>query len=88
MNIDKSKRRPIAVKVLLWLNPDRDAWGAGILTQEWQGATRLDRRWSGSHAMPPVGSIPHGVDQDLYLAWLALNDFIASQVKAAEEGAR
>lgn len=69
------------VKVLLHLGSDGSAWAAGLVTSEWQGAVRVDRRLSASHPMPDVPSFPAGVDRDVYRAWLALGEVIRQQVE-------
>lgn len=67
------------IKVLLHIARDNNSWAAGVISSEWAGATRLDRRLSSSRPLPAVEYFPPGSDRDVYRAWLALGDLLSQQ---------
>ena len=68
----------VTVKVNVHLMDD-GRYAVGIVTSEWQGATRLDRRFARVHRHTDAGTPPHGVDQRVWRAYHALRDLIAEQ---------
>lgn len=50
-----------------------------IVSQEWQGAVRLDRRLARLRPLVEPAWYPTGVDRDVYRAWVALDALITEQ---------
>lgn len=44
----------------------------GIVSSEWQGAVRVDRRLARLRPVPAPSPAPPGVDRDVWLAWCGL----------------
>ena len=73
-----SRRRPTTVRVALHLNPsDPSTIMFGVTEQTWNGPVRLDRRllrYTRLGVRPPA---PSGVPGSVWLAHLALSEYIA-----------
>jgi hypothetical protein len=72
------KRGGVMVKVLIHLTADGQ-YATGIITSEWQGATRLDRRLARLRPVIRPGSVPSGVDPIVWQAYSALHGLVAEQ---------
>ena len=48
----------------------------GVVSSEWQGAVRVDRRLARLRPVPQPQPTPPGVDGDVWLAWCGLLDYI------------
>lgn len=77
-------RVAVTVKVNVHLMDD-GRYAVGIVTSEWQGATRLDRRFARVHRHTDAGPAPEGVDRDVWRACHALWDLVGEQ-RATEVG--
>jgi hypothetical protein len=72
------KDRPVTVRVLIYLTSSSQ-YAVGIITSEWQGAVRLDRRLARLRPVDPPEYFPPGVDRDVYRAYLALGALVLEQ---------
>ena len=75
-------RVAVTVKVNVHLMDD-GRYAVGIVTSEWQGATRLDRRFARVHRHTEAGLAPEGVDRDVWRAYHALRDLVCEQQAAS-----
>lgn len=71
-------RVAVTVKVNVHLMSD-GRYAVGIVTSEWQGATRLDRRFARVHRHADAGSAPAGVEPSVWRAYHALRDLVIQQ---------
>lgn len=78
------KRGGVAVRVLIHLTTDGQ-YAVGVVTSEWQGATRVDRRLARLRPVVRPGSTPAGVDPIVWQAYSALHDLVREQ-SASEAG--
>lgn len=74
-------RVTVTVKVNVHLMDD-GRYAVGIVTSEWQGATRLDRRFARVHRHTDAGPPLEGVDRDVWRAYHALRDLVCEQQAA------
>lgn len=72
------KRGGICVRVGIHLTTDGQ-YAVSIITQEWQGAVRLDRRLARLRPVVRPGSTPAGVDPIVWQAYSALHGLITEQ---------
>jgi hypothetical protein len=70
--------RAVSVKVTTHLTASGQ-YAVGIITQEWQGAVRVDRRLARLRPVPLPGARPFGVDPDVWRALAALEDLVQEQ---------
>ena len=71
-------RVAVTVKVNVHLMAD-GRYAVGIVTSEWQGATRLDRRFARVHRHTDAGPAPAGVEPSIWRAYHALRDLLVQQ---------
>lgn len=72
------KRGGVAVRVAIHLTTDGQ-YAVGIITSEWQGAVRVDRRLARLRPVVRPGSTPEGVDPVVWQAYSALHGLITEQ---------
>jgi hypothetical protein len=70
-----TRSRPITVRVLIYLTASGQ-YCVGIITSEWQGAVRVDRRLARLRPADAPVWYPPGVDHDVYRAYQALGSLI------------
>jgi hypothetical protein len=75
--VNTEKRRARTVKVTIHIG-QTGSYAVGIITSEWQGSVRLDRRLARAHPMPDDLPPPPGVNLDVWRAFLALSDLITT----------
>lgn len=68
-------RKPRTVRVLIHTTR-QGAVAIGIVSSEWQGAVRVDRRLSRLRPVPQPHVAPPGVDPDVWTAWCGLLEHI------------
>lgn len=66
------------VRVAIHLTGDSQ-YAVGIITSEWQGSVRVDRRLARIRPLVEPHWYPSGVDRDVYRAWVALDALITEQ---------
>lgn len=71
----------MAVKVLIHLTADGQ-YAVGVVTSEWQGATRVDRRLSRLRPVERPSAVPQGVDPIVWQAYSALHGLVVSQTQS------
>lgn len=69
------QRRARTVRVLVHTTKHGQV-AIGIVSSEWQGAVRVDRRLSRLRPVRPPQPAPPGVDPDVWLAWCGLLEHI------------
>lgn len=74
------KRGGVTVRVLVHLTTDGQA-AVGVVSSEWQGAVRVDRRHSSLRPVVRRGSVPAGVDPYLWQAYEALHALVSAQAE-------
>ena len=72
---EDSRRKAMTVRVLIHLTADGQ-YAAGIITQEWQGAVRVDRRLARLRPLNNLPVRPFGVDSDVWRALCALENLV------------
>lgn len=72
------KRGGVSVRVLVHLTADGQ-YAVGIITSEWQGAVRVDRRLSRLRPVERPVSCPAGVDPIVWQAYSALHGLVMEQ---------
>lgn len=75
------KRGRVTVRVGIHLTTDGQ-YAVGIITSEWQGATRLDRRHARLRPVVRPASTPEGVDPIIWQAYSALHSLVQEQSTA------
>lgn len=78
-----TRGKPITVRVLIYLTSDSQ-YAVGIITSEWQGAVRVDRRLARIRPVADPLGRPLGVDPDVWRAYCALDGLIEEQKSEAE----
>ena len=74
MNIEKR----ITVRVTVHLD-GRGSAAIGVVTQEWNGAHRVDRRLASARPVPQhLPPCPRGIPEEVWVAWHALGERIAA----------
>ena len=71
-------RKSTTVRVLIYLAHDGQ-YAVGIITSEWQGKVRVDRRLARLRPVPGPPPRPAGVDPDVWRALCALEDLVHEQ---------
>jgi len=67
------------IKVLIHFTTDGGV-ALGVMSSEWQGARRLDRRLSSARPAPRgMAAAPPGVRRDVWLAYVALRELVEEQ---------
>jgi hypothetical protein len=73
--------RPKTVRVILHIGAGGVSWAAGIITTEHRGPTTVNRRFASAHPMPEIMSFPHGVDPDIWRAYVALSEYLRLEIE-------
>lgn len=76
--MNTGKTRASTVKVTIHIGASGSV-AVGVITSEWQGAVRLDRRLARSRPIDGPYDPPPGVDRDVFTAFLALSDLVGQQ---------
>lgn len=71
-------RKSTTVRVLIYLAHDGQ-YAVGIITSEWQGQVRVDRRLARLRPVPGPPPRPAGVDPDVWRALCALQALALEQ---------
>jgi hypothetical protein len=77
------RARPTTVKVVIHLPAEGGSWAAGIIVSEWNGSVRVDRREARAHPMPAVPTVPKGVSEPIWRAYVALSETVREAVEKA-----
>ena len=76
--------RPRTVKVICHIGRG-EVVAVGLVTQEWNGAVRVDRRLGSAQPVAgPLPARPRGVPEDLWLVYVALGQRLAALERAAQ----
>jgi len=76
------RRKAVTVRVMVHLTADGQ-YAVGVVTSEWQGAVRVDRRLQRLRPLAPIEYIPMGVDRDVFAALVALRALVDEQQESA-----
>lgn len=69
------RRGGVTVRVNIHLTAAGD-YAVGVVTSEWQGAVRVDRRHARLRPVDRPGSCPRGVDPVIWQAYAALHSLV------------
>ena len=73
-----NEQKPTTVRVAIHLTR-LGQYAVGVITSEWQGAVRVDRRLARLRPVPAPPARPMGVDPDIWRAFCALQDLVNEQ---------